>query len=82
MKKLLPVMLVVFAGVGLSSMAFANQPPRQPPTFEELDVNGDGLLSEDEVKGPLKDDFAKFDVDGDGFLSQDEMPEPRQKKRS
>ncbi|MDR9826597.1 hypothetical protein RCJ22_13360 [Vibrio sp. FNV 38] len=82
MKKILPIIAVFNVLVLFSSVAAANQPPRQPPTFEEMDSNGDGLLSIDEVKGPLKEDFDKFDQDGDGFLSESELPEPPQKPRS
>lgn len=48
----------------------------QPPSFEQMDINGDGELSKDEVKGPLAQDFDKFDTDGSGSLTEDELPEP------
>lgn len=51
-------------------------PPPKPPTFAEMDANGDGLLSQSEVKGPLSQDFSRFDQDGDGFLSESELPAP------
>lgn len=39
----------------------------------EMDVNKDGKLSKDEVKGPLANDFSKIDTDNDGFLSKEEL---------
>ncbi|WP_067866848.1 EF-hand domain-containing protein [Neptuniibacter marinus] len=52
-----------------------------PPSFEELDINGDGELSKDELKGPLLDGFDKFDTDGNDTLSKSELPEPPRPKR-
>ncbi|CAH0529729.1 Lcl domain-containing protein [Vibrio hippocampi] len=42
--------------------------------FVDLDSNGDGKLSQQEVKGPLAQHFDKLDVNGDGYLTQDEIP--------
>lgn len=47
-----------------------------PPSIDEIfkmDINNDGKLSEAEVDGPLKRDFAKIDTDGDGFISKTEL---------
>ena len=49
-----------------------------------MDKNDDGKLSKDEVKGPLKDEFAKIDTDEDGFISKKEFekaPRPKRKER-
>lgn len=46
----------------------------------KMDTDGDGMLSEDEVKGPLKKDFSKIDTDGDGYITEDELqnaPKPQ-----
>lgn len=76
---LIPTMATAtLAFFSVSSMA-ANQPPQgEPPSFQELDKNGDSLLTKDELQGPLLDDFDRFDVDGSGSLSEDELPEPPQ----
>lgn len=64
------------------------QKQQGPPSIEELfktmDENEDGLLSKEEVKGPLKNDFSKIDTDEDGFLSKEEMkkaPKPERRER-
>ncbi|MEM6737932.1 MAG: EF-hand domain-containing protein [Bacteroidota bacterium] len=48
-----------------------------PPNFSQLlsrmDSNGDGKLSESEVKGPLANDFARVDSNKDGFLTESEV---------
>jgi len=41
--------------------------------LEKRDANEDGKLSEDEVRGRLKENFDKIDLDGDGFISEDEL---------
>jgi Ca2+-binding EF-hand superfamily protein len=63
-----------------STQTFAQSERReskQPPSFSELlkklDANEDGKLSEDEVDGPLKEQFAVVDADKDGFITEDEM---------
>jgi len=57
---------------------------KQPPTFDQLlkdlDTNEDGKLSKEEVKGPLKEEFAKVDTDEDGFITENEFkkaPKPK-----
>jgi hypothetical protein len=56
---------------------------RERPTFSDLlmkmDANKDGLLSSQEIKGPLSEMFSKVDTNGDGFISEEEfnkMPPP------
>lgn len=41
--------------------------------MKKMDANKDGKLSEKEVKGSLKENFAKIDSDKDGFLSIKEL---------
>ena len=87
--------LVLVFGIALfmSSSAFAQSKDRkerkEPPTYaqllKEMDANEDGKLAKDELKGPLKDDFAKIDTDEDGFISEEEFknaPKPERKERS
>lgn len=86
------VILVFGVALFMSSNALAQSNDRQqrkePPTYAELlkemDANEDGKLAKDELKGPLKDDFAKIDTDEDGFISEEEFknaPKPERKER-
>ena len=43
------------------------------PTFEQLDLNSDGFLAKDEVRGRLLTHFNKVDSDASGTLSADEF---------
>ncbi|RKN80284.1 EF-hand domain-containing protein [Ulvibacterium marinum] len=57
-------------------------PPSVDEIFEQMDEDEDGLLSEEEVKGPLKDKFTDIDTDEDGFLSKEEVEKaPKPKRR-
>ncbi|MGP8306863.1 hypothetical protein WJM94_11995 [Vibrio sp. YIC-376] len=48
----------------------------EPPSFSDIDTNGDGVLTKGELKGPFLQDFDKLDVDGSGSLTEDELPQP------
>ncbi|WP_452229881.1 EF-hand domain-containing protein [Lacinutrix sp. MEBiC02404] len=81
------IVLVFGLTVCMSNSSFAQSQNRQqktPPTFsellKELDANDDGKLSEEELKGPLKDNFDKVDTDEDGFITEEEFdkaPKPK-----
>lgn len=62
-----------------------NEPPTFTELLEQMDKDKDGQLSKDEVKGPLKNDFAKIDTDEDGFITKEELekvPKPKGPKRN
>jgi Ca2+-binding EF-hand superfamily protein len=63
--------LMMLAGI---QTATANEERQPPPSFEQMDSNGDGELSQDELRGPLLEQFDQLDADGNGTLSEDEMP--------
>ena len=76
---------LLFTGVNYAQSQ-QNGQRKEPPTidqiFEQMDKDEDGQLSEDEVKGPLKNDFAKIDADENGLLSREEVekaPKPEGK---
>ena len=81
------IVLVFGLTVCMSNSSFAQSQDRQqktPPTFSELikemDANEDGKLSEEELKGPLKDNFDTIDTDEDGFITEqefDKAPKPK-----
>lgn len=74
MKKTLIMTLLAtaFCAPVFAANSQQNQPP-QPPSFSEIDSNGDGVISQDEAKGPLAHDFDQADSNGDGELSQSEL---------
>ncbi|MCK8479468.1 EF-hand domain-containing protein [Psychroserpens algicola] len=85
--------VVVFGIMMISNISFGQPQDRkerkEPPTFSELlkemDKNEDGKLSKSELKGPLKEDFAKVDTDEDGFITEEEFkkaPKPQRRKRN
>lgn len=50
----------------------------------KMDLDNDGLISKEEVKGPLQRDFDKIDSDGNGFLNREEVenaPKPQRGQR-
>tara|TARA_R110002126_G_scaffold57662_8_gene152657 strand:- start:491 stop:772 length:282 start_codon:yes stop_codon:yes gene_type:complete len=84
---LLFAMMVAFGTLSVNAQSKGER--KEPPTFTELlkqmDKNEDGQLSKDEVKGPLKNDFAKIDTDEDGFITKEELekaPKPKGPKRN
>lgn len=56
-----------------------------PPSFEELDVDGDGVVTETEFFAPMlehgEERFARMDENGDGTLTSDELRPPRRGRR-
>ncbi|WP_319552500.1 hypothetical protein [uncultured Vibrio sp.] len=83
MKKLVLVATTLMVTFG-SISAFADDRPApppggdrpEPPSFSNIDTNGDGVLTKDELRGPFLEDFDKLDVDGSGSLTEDELPKP------
>lgn len=54
--------------------AAAQQGPQGPRLmFEEMDLDGDGALTLEEVRGARAARFADADTNGDGLLDRDEM---------
>lgn len=92
MKKIITpaiVAMIVVATYLLSNQAYSQNRPQngqqEPPSYanmlSEMDANKDGMLSKNEVKGPLKRDFSKIDTDKNGFITKDEFekaPKPEQ----
>ena len=51
-----------------------------PPSFEELDTNGDGLVTADELEALSAARFTEMDTNGDGVISAEEMLASMQEK--
>ncbi|MEJ6401285.1 EF-hand domain-containing protein [Yoonia sp. 2307UL14-13] len=67
--------LVGFALAGLVAIAGAAQADnhRERPDFATLDANGDGALTQEELRTQAAARFAARDTNGDGALSAEEL---------
>ena len=70
----------IAAGITLAASAQAREshgPRMQMPAFEELDLNSDGEVTAEEIRGAMQARaaarFAEADTNGDGALSAEEM---------
>lgn len=84
---LLFAMMVAFGTVAVNAQSKGER--KEPPTYakliKEMDKDEDGLLSKEEVKGPLKDNFSEIDTDEDGYISEEEFtkaPKPKGRPRN
>ncbi len=57
----------------------------RPPSFDELDADGDGVVSETEFFAPMlehgEERFVRMDENGDGSLTSDELVSGRPQRR-
>ncbi|WP_299349953.1 EF-hand domain-containing protein [uncultured Shimia sp.] len=81
MKRALIISGVVAAAIGVTAVAvqaksfgkgFGPRGP-MPMEFSQLDINGDGQMTKEEMQAFGEQRFAEADTDGDGFLSMEEM---------
>ncbi|KMK68104.1 EF-hand domain-containing protein [Puniceibacterium sp. IMCC21224] len=56
--------------------------PRQILMFDEMDTNGDGEITLDEIEAQGAARFATADTDGDGLLSADELAAQAQARKA
>ena len=76
LKTISAVALATALGLGAAGIAQAQMArggDHQPMTFEELDANGDGSISPDEIQALAASRFAERDTSGDGVLDADEL---------
>lgn len=65
----------VLAAVVTAGVVYAQPGGRGGPlsAFEEMDVNGDGQVTQEEMQAHRQARFAQIDTNGDGALSLDEL---------
>lgn len=73
--------LAIVTGFSLPALAERGPGGQFPrPSFSELDADGDGLVTAEELRGAGAARFAAADSNGDGELSQEEMVAAAQKR--
>jgi len=78
--KFIPAIIVSAVAVTGASVLAASPKDREPVTFQELDANGDGQVTQDEMQSHRDQRFTETDTNGDGKLSVDEVQAAGQKK--
>lgn len=70
--KFIPAILIAAVAVTGTSLLAAGSSIREPVNFQELDANGDGQLTREEMEAHRAQRFSQSDTNGDGQLSIDE----------
>ena len=71
----IPSMVSLAALIALSPVSATAKGGGERVSFEQLDANGDGALTQEEMAAHGAKRFADADTDGDGFLSAEELAE-------
>ena len=81
MKSTTFISAIVLAAVAVTGTTALAKGPRDraPVTFQELDANGDGQITKEEMEAHRAQKFTTADADGDGKLSLEEMQASAQK---
>jgi len=84
MKNSIFIPAIVLSAVAITgtSVLAAGPKDREPASFEELDTNDDGQITQEEMQAHRQARFTKADANGDGQLSVDEMQAAAQQKAS
>lgn len=70
---LISAMLATAVAVTGTSVLAKGQRDRQVPTFQELDADGDGQVTQAELEAHRNQRYTQADSDGDGQISVQEM---------
>ncbi|WP_171115060.1 EF-hand domain-containing protein [Ruegeria sp. HKCCA5463] len=84
MKNVTFISAIVISAVAITgtSVLAAGPGGREPVSFQELDADGDGQVTQQEMEAHRTARFTEADTNGDGKLSQEEMQAAAQKKAS
>ncbi|WP_170758916.1 EF-hand domain-containing protein [Ruegeria lacuscaerulensis] len=80
--KFIPAIIISAVAITGTSVLAAGPRDREPVTFQELDANGDGQVTQEEMESHRTQRFTETDTDGDGKLSVEEVQAAGQKKAS
>ena len=78
--KFIPAVLISAIAITGPSVLAAGPKDRQDVSFQELNANGDGQLTQEELEAHRAQRFSKADSDGDGRLSVEEMQAAAQQR--
>lgn len=78
--KFIPAIVLSAVAVTGTSVLAAGPKDREPASFQELDANNDGQVTQEEMQAHRNQRFTKADTDGDGQLSVEEMQAAAQQR--
>lgn len=78
--KFIPVVVLSAVAITGTSVLAEGPKDRQPVSFQELDTNGDGQVTKEEIQAHSAQRFTNADADGDGQLSLEEMQAAAQQR--
>ena len=81
-KSFLPLSAALLIGAAVISQPAHARPGHGPGHWQQMDENGDGVVSRDEAEASAKARFEKADGDGDGSVTQEEIKAAREAKRA
>lgn len=67
------ISLIAIIALSFASHSIYANEGRGGDRFEQLDLDKNGALTENEVKGRMKKNFAKIDTDGNEQLTKEEV---------
>ncbi|PJC87136.1 hypothetical protein CSW98_04330 [Vibrio sp. HA2012] len=76
LNKNIAILTMILVLASAQSSAFPNDNshnPPEPPSFSAMDSNGDGVLDQDELKGPMRNDFNQIDADHNKEVTELEL---------
>lgn len=72
--------LAAVAVTGVAAIAAPDGKARHHMSFQDIDTDGDGKITQSEMQGIAAARFATADVDGDGFLTLTELEKSGQER--
>lgn len=78
--KIIPAIILGAVAITATSALAAGPRNHEPVTFQELDANGDGQVTKDEMQAHRAKRFTDADANGDGQLTVEEMQAAGQQK--
>lgn len=71
---------VTLMSIAATASAFGGPGRHRPPSLEEIDTNGDGVVSSDEFVAPAVEHYTEIDADADGVVTIEEFVAPARER--